>query len=250
MARLGHGTADSHTSGALLRHGRSHDMATAVLFGGRRRQVFTRLAGLSGARPGDRVLDVGCGTGYFTRVMARAVAPSGTAEGIDPSPEGITRARRITRPVNCTFSQGVGEALDAGDGAYDVVVSSLMIHHLPDELRPQAIREMLRVLRTGGRVLVADFRPPGSRTGATSSARSPGRPWRTRPSICSNPSSRRRLRAGPQRRRPAVHPLRAGGEANQRSVSTSPDGQRQRGRCHGTGAAEPTAGATGDTAHG
>ena len=165
MARLGHGTADSHTSGALLRHGRSHDMATAVLFGGRRRQVFTRLAGLSGARPGDRVLDVGCGTGYFTRILARAVAPSGTAEGIDPSPDGITRARRITRLANCTFSQGIGEALEAGDGAYDVVVSSLMIHHLPDELRPQAIREMLRVLRTGGRVLVADFRPPASRLG-------------------------------------------------------------------------------------
>jgi ubiquinone/menaquinone biosynthesis C-methylase UbiE len=46
-----------------------------------------------------------------------------------------------------------------------VVVSSLMLHHLPESLRPRAISEMFRVLRPGGSVLLAEFRPPASRTG-------------------------------------------------------------------------------------
>jgi ubiquinone/menaquinone biosynthesis C-methylase UbiE len=164
-AHFGHGTADAGTPGVHMGHGRTYDVLHRVLFGGRRRRVFTQLAALSGVRPGDRVLDVGCGTGYFTRVMAEAVTSGGTVLGVDPSREVIARARRLTRVANCTFSEGIGEALDAPDGSYDVVVSSLMIHHLSETLRPQAIREMLRVLRPGGRVLIADFRPPTSRIG-------------------------------------------------------------------------------------
>ena len=146
-------------------HGRSYDIYSAFFFGGRRRRVFTRLAAESGARPGDRVLDVGCGTGYFTRVLAQAVAAAGAAHGVDPSGEAITHAQRVTRLANCTFGEGVAEALDAPDAAYDVVVSSLMIHHLPETLRPRAIGEMFRVLRPGGSVLIAEFRPPASRIG-------------------------------------------------------------------------------------
>jgi ubiquinone/menaquinone biosynthesis C-methylase UbiE len=160
---LGHGGAGPGTLGIHLAHARSYDMLHRIFFGGRPRRVFTRLAALSGVRPGDRVLDVGCGTGSFTRVMAEAVTPGGTVLGLDPSREAIADARRLTRLANCTFSEGVAEALDAPDGSYDVVVSSLMIHHLPEPLRPQAIREMFRVLSPGGRVLIADFRPPTGR---------------------------------------------------------------------------------------
>jgi ubiquinone/menaquinone biosynthesis C-methylase UbiE len=164
-AHFGHGTADAGTPGMHIGHGRSYDVLHHVFFGGRRRRVFTRLAALSGVRPGDEVLDVGCGTGTFTRVMAEAVTSGGTVLGVDRSREVIARARRLTRFANCTFSEGIAQSLDAPDASYDVVVSSLMIHHPPETLRPQAIREMLRVLRPGGRVLIADFRPPTSRIG-------------------------------------------------------------------------------------
>jgi ubiquinone/menaquinone biosynthesis C-methylase UbiE len=164
LAHDPHGESHVHTAGKLVGHGR-YEIFAPLFFGGRRRRVFTQLAAASGARPGDRVLDVGCGTGYFTRVMARAVAPDGTARGVDPSGEAIAQATRLTRLANCTFSNGVAEALDVPDGQYDVVVSSLTIHHLPQALRPQAIGEMLRVLRPGGSVLVADSRPPATRLG-------------------------------------------------------------------------------------
>ncbi len=146
-----------------MEHHRGHELLVGVFFGGRRRRVYTELAERSGARPGDQVLDVGCGNGYFTRVMAGAVAPGGTAVGVDPSASSIARARQVTRAGNCTFSLGIAEDLDMEDGSVDVVVSSLMLHHLPEELRARAIGEMHRVLRPGGRLLVADFRPPASR---------------------------------------------------------------------------------------
>jgi ubiquinone/menaquinone biosynthesis C-methylase UbiE len=144
------------------RLGRGHDLLAVIFFGGRRHRVYTELARLSGAGSGDRVLDVGCGDGYLTRVMADTVAP-GPVLGVDPSREAIARARRVRRRPNCSFVEGRAEALDASDGFYDVVVTSLAIHHLSEALRPQAIHEMLRVVRPGGRLLLAEFRPPTSR---------------------------------------------------------------------------------------
>ncbi|WP_433453540.1 class I SAM-dependent methyltransferase [Streptomyces sp. CA-142005] len=61
------------------------------------------------------------------------------------------------------YETGVAEALTAPDGSFDVVVTSLAVHHLPGDLRHVALREMRRVLRPGGRLLVADFRPPRTR---------------------------------------------------------------------------------------
>ncbi|WP_405015209.1 class I SAM-dependent methyltransferase [Kitasatospora sp. NBC_01539] len=163
IGRLLHGDPQHDTGGSTISNGRAYDLFGTIVFAGRRDLVFTRLAALSGAHPGDDALDIGCGTGYLTRRMAQAVSASGTVLGIDPSPAIIDHARSRARTLpNCRFERGIAEELHSPDASFDSVVSSLMIHHLPEQVRQKAVCEMYRVLRPGGRLLVADFRPPGN----------------------------------------------------------------------------------------
>lgn len=148
---------------AHMHTGRAHDLLADAFFVGQRRRVYKRLATLSRAHPGDQVLDVGCGDGHLTRLMAEMVAPDGAVLGVDPSGEAVRRAQQATREANCTFDEGTAQALAPADRSVDVVVSSLMLHHLPEADQEQAVAEMFRVLRPGGRLLVAEFRPPTTR---------------------------------------------------------------------------------------
>jgi ubiquinone/menaquinone biosynthesis C-methylase UbiE len=152
--------ARRHPSAEHRGHGPFHDLLAWVFFAGRRRSIYQRLAILSGARVGDQTLDVGCGDGYLTRIMAEAVGPAGTSYGVDPSSDAIAAARRRTTLANCVFTEGTAQSIDAPNSSYDCVVSSLMLHHLPEPDRPAAIAEMARVLRPGRTLLVGEFRPP------------------------------------------------------------------------------------------
>lgn len=167
-------SADAETPGITLEHGRRYDAFVDAFFFGRRSAVFGRLAELSGARPGDRVLDVGCGTGYLTQRLARIVAPGGgvggqarqgSVTGVDASAGMLAQAERSAGSAACEFVVGAAERLEFEDGSFDVVTSSLMLHHLPPELRAQALGEMHRVLRPGGQLLIGEFRPPSTRLG-------------------------------------------------------------------------------------
>ncbi|RPF36918.1 class I SAM-dependent methyltransferase [Streptomyces sp. TLI_185] len=168
---LGHlmqGKPRADTPGVTIAAPRSYEFFGDVCFLGRRNRAFVRLAELSDAEAGDRVLDVGCGTGYLSRRMADRVGPDGKVTGVDPSAPVLEYARRKKpRPGSapCTYREGIAESLDLADASFDTVVTSLMLHHLPEDLRPAALREMHRVVRPGGRLLVVEFRPPKSRIG-------------------------------------------------------------------------------------
>jgi SAM-dependent methyltransferase len=155
------GNAD--TPGITIEHSHGYDRFVDAFFLGRRPAVFRKLARLSGAAPGSRALDVGCGTGYLTSMLAAAVTPGGSATGVDASAAMVAEARQFRSSPGCKYTVGAAERLAFEDGQFDVVTSSLMLHHLPTELRVPALREMRRVLRPGGRLLIAEFRPP--RTG-------------------------------------------------------------------------------------
>jgi ubiquinone/menaquinone biosynthesis C-methylase UbiE len=143
--------------GHALGSPRLYDLVAAIAFVGRRRAVFQALIAAVGVHAGQRVLDVGCGTGYFARLLARAVGPGGLVIGIDPSQAMIDYARRRADGTGtCAFRVGTAEALEFPAEHFDVVVASLMLHHLPDELRVPALREMGRVLRPAGNLLVAE----------------------------------------------------------------------------------------------
>ena len=135
-----------------------NEAVTHIAFCGRRRRVYTRITVLSGARPGDRVLDIGCGGGYLARLLAAAVTPGGRVTGLDTSAPAIGYARRRA-PANCSFVVGMAQGLPLPDQSFDVVASTLAAHHIPQAARRRAFGEMYRVLRPGGALLAADFRP-------------------------------------------------------------------------------------------
>jgi ubiquinone/menaquinone biosynthesis C-methylase UbiE len=162
MRSLAHGQAHSAvTRGHTLGAPRVYDSLANVFFLGRRRATFQVLIAAADVQPAQRVLDVGCGTGYFARLLAETVGPEGRVVGIDPSPAMISFAsRRTGRARNCQFLVGTAETLEFPAEYFDVVVSSLVMHHLPQDLRAAALQEMRRVLRPGGKLLVAEAQTP------------------------------------------------------------------------------------------
>lgn len=113
-------------------------------------------------QPGEAVLDVGCGTGSMTQLIGRHVGATGKIYGIDPGPKQIARAQaRANRSgLSITYQVGVIEHLPYPDQSFDAVLSTFMMHVLPDELKQQGLAEIARVLKPGGRVIIADFKRP------------------------------------------------------------------------------------------
>lgn len=146
-------------SGGVITHPRGYELFAGAWFLGQRARTWDRLVALADPRPGDRVLDVGSGTGYFARRIAPVVEPGGSVVGIDPSQPMLVYAAAHA-PANCTFQAAGAEDVPFGDASFDLVVSSLAFHHFPVDRRADAVREMFRVLRPGGRLFIADFRPP------------------------------------------------------------------------------------------
>lgn len=116
----------------------------------------------AGVKPGERVLDVGCGTGVLTRLAAEAVGS--VAIGIDPAQKMIAIARKNASLLGsrAKFRIAVIEDLPFEDNTFDCVLSSLMIHHLPLDLKLRGLVEIYRVLKPGGRLLVVDINRPAN----------------------------------------------------------------------------------------
>ncbi|WIM12509.1 methyltransferase domain-containing protein [Enhydrobacter sp.] len=113
-------------------------------------QSGQRLAADLGILPGERVLDLGCGTGLLAEHIADIVGPQGKVVGIDPLPLRIELARSKRRD-NLSFEVGDAYHLDMlADSSLDVVIMNAVFHWFPEKTRP--LLECARVLRPGGRV--------------------------------------------------------------------------------------------------
>lgn len=106
-------------------------------------------------RPGERVLDLACGTGIVTRQVASAVGPEGSVVGVDLSADMLAVARRLPVPgdVPVQWRRGDAAALDLPDGSFELLLCQQGLQFFPD--RPAAAREMRRVLTPEGRAVVS-----------------------------------------------------------------------------------------------
>jgi ubiquinone/menaquinone biosynthesis C-methylase UbiE len=147
------------TQGFVWNWARRYDLLLGVVTLGREQAFRRRIVNLAQVQAGERVLDVGCGTGTLAMVARRRVGASGSVCGIDPSPQMIARARQKAahRNLEVDFQVGVIEQLPFPDRSFDVVLSTFMMHHLPDELKRRGLKEIARVLKPGGRLLVVDM---------------------------------------------------------------------------------------------
>ena len=118
-----------------------------ALFG----QWATKVADAAQIQPGQRVLDVACGTGVLAREISSRTGSIGAVTGIDPSPGMIAVAKQLAPAIE--WREGVAESLPFPDRSFDVVVTQFGLMFFTD--RRQALREMLRVLAPGGRLVVA-----------------------------------------------------------------------------------------------
>jgi len=109
--------------------------------------------------PGESVLDLGCGTGTLAIAAAKAVGPAGSVHGIDPSLDLLAHAQKKARRANVdvAFHTGSGEKLPFDDDSFDVVLCTLVFHHLSPQATHETLAEILRVLRPSGRLFVVDI---------------------------------------------------------------------------------------------
>lgn len=133
--------------------------------------LLTRLLGADAARvplaeqaalrPGDRALEIGCGTGGLLLLLKR-MQPGAEVVGLDPDPAALALARRKAgrAGVSLRLDEGFADALPYPDGAFDRVLSCFMFHHLSREVKGAALREARRVLEPGGRFHMVDFAGP------------------------------------------------------------------------------------------
>jgi len=157
------GRAPMETKGKVIRWARFYDLVTWLMTFGREPGIRRMTIELAGIKEGEWVLDVGCGTGTLAIAARRPAGPAGEVHGIDPSAEMISVAREKAAKggVDAQFQTAVMEKLPFPDGHFDLVLSSLMLHHLPPDVKRAGFAEVNRVLKPGGRFLAVDLAESG-----------------------------------------------------------------------------------------
>ncbi len=150
------------TAGHTIHWAKYYDFTVQLLTMGQSKKLRAWTIDAAQIRAGEIVLDVGCGTGELTREAKRAAGESGSVFGIDASPEMIDVARQNAthEKLNIEFRLEPIEHLSFADNTFDAVLSSLMMHHLPDDLKRAGLQEIYRVLKPGGRVVIVDLKRP------------------------------------------------------------------------------------------
>jgi ubiquinone/menaquinone biosynthesis C-methylase UbiE len=120
------------------------DTLENLISGGQQEDILAATLSAALVDEGDRLVDVGCGTGKLAVAASRLVGAKGSVVGIDATPQMIdlANARSAKEKSGARFRVGVAEHLPLPAGSQDAVTSSYFFHHLPSDLKPLAMREM------------------------------------------------------------------------------------------------------------
>jgi ubiquinone/menaquinone biosynthesis C-methylase UbiE len=155
---------DEAITAEMARAAGSYDSYMRKMTLGREQKLREVCVELARVKPGDAVLEVGCGTGSLTLAAKRQAGTSGGVCGIDVLPAMIEQSRRKATEagLDIDFRLGSINAIPYEDARFDVVLCSFMIFHMSEPVRRAGLAEIRRVLKPGGRLFVVDLGlPPG-----------------------------------------------------------------------------------------
>jgi ubiquinone/menaquinone biosynthesis C-methylase UbiE len=154
-----HNRAVAGAANSGINFPRLYDFLIYVVTRGHDRAYRSAVLDLAGVAAGDKVLDVGCGTGTQTLECWRRVQPGGIVAGVDVSAKMLAAARRKARRAGChaDFRQADAAALPFADATFDVVTITTAMHMIPEARRCVCLGEAARVLRSSGRLLIIDY---------------------------------------------------------------------------------------------
>lgn len=140
---------------------RFYDMVVGIISMGRERKFRQAALELVDIEPGMNILDAGCGTGTLTIAAKEKQGIDGKVVGIDPSSNMVKLAQEKAEKASLevVFQVGVIEKMEFPENHFDLVLSSLMMHHLPDELKKDGLLEVYRVLKSDGTLLIIELDP-------------------------------------------------------------------------------------------
>ena len=158
-------TSANAPAGSMQGYGHTYDLMTGLMSLGHEgglRQATIELAHIT---PGEKILEVGCGTGTLTLAAKKAGGAGSLVCGIDIAPDMVetARSKALKAGAEIDFRVARIQEIPFATGTFDLVLSSLMLHHVPgDDAKRQGMQEVLRVLRPGGRLLIVDVAPPAN----------------------------------------------------------------------------------------
>lgn len=139
-----------------------YDPLTTLIGGDGERRALIEHAGI---QAGDRVLDIGCGTGTLV-IRVKRTHPGAEVVGLDPDPKALARAAKKAERagVSVQLDRGFSDALAYPDASFDRVLSSFMFHHLNPDEKAKTLADVRRVLAPGGSLHLVDFGGAKSRS--------------------------------------------------------------------------------------